>query len=253
MINVKVIVPKGINPIGASEKAAVQNALSALGVYAIDQLTMRAQSRLSPMSGDAYIHGLRAPESLVVSDGKATITLVGTFPNSLEGGAPGWDIKKAMLAATTKVTKHGKKIVNVPFEHGTPGTTGKQSMPKAEHSLMQSAIKKAKQSGMTTARGPSTMPTRPVSKKVKIPGESGTRTYEPKRGPYDSMIHTAKKTGGGGVSGRYFTIRRISENSDPASWIHPGLQPLNFFPEVAKLVEQIAPKMIKNYLWGKYQ
>lgn len=230
-MRVKVRVPRGLSLLPPE---TVRAAARALGIFARDRLTQGAQTRLNT-TATTYIRGLNEADSLVVNDSSATLTLQGKLPNALERGSGPFDMKKML---------RGKKYVNVPIQHGTPGSTNRKPMPSADHSVMQSVVKQAKAAMGNkpfSARGPKNMPS-PAREKVTSFG-----TYKQKGSPTGSMVYQ-KHAYGKGSQGTYTTFRRLSRASDPASWIHPGFKALNLFPTVANEVKSLGPKLVRDYL-----
>lgn len=210
-----------------SAEDAVQRALSALAALARDRLTTLAQEKLKS-SAQAYMRGLSQP---VVKDRTAVITLGGAFPNMMEKGSSPYDLKKML---------RGRKFVDVPFRHGPPGSKSVQSMPKNDYNVMRMVAASARAAGR--ARGPRDMPTKPMT--VTREGFGKYRHKESKYGSMLVMTHKYK----GATQRQYLTIRRISQKSNPASWIHPGFKPLGIFPLVANEVKKLAPKVIAEYV-----
>lgn len=194
-------------------KESIQRAVGALGAMARDRLTDLAQKRLQSFS-QSYINGISTP---VVTENTATITLNGQLNNMMEKGTGPFDIKKML---------RGRSFVNVPFQHGTPGTS-RNPMPKGDYSVMQKLVQSAQNQALV--RGPKVMPT------TARPGEKVGRTA--------SMVRT-------GATGhhQYLTFRRISRKSLPTSWIHPGFKALNIFTTVRDELEKVAPKVVADYL-----
>jgi hypothetical protein len=209
-VKVTVTVPPRLRQ---AAKESVQRALGALASVARDRLTYLAQERLKG-SAQNYIKAISQP---VLTERTAVITLNGGLVNMMEKGTPSFDIKKMLK---------GRKFVDVPFRHGVPGSSN--AMPKADFNVMRQMAASAGAQA-TRVRGPKVMPTQPKT------GEKVGRT--------SSMLRV-------GAVGhhQFFTFRRISKNSDPSSWIHPGFKALNIFPTVAREVQKIAPKVIADYL-----
>jgi hypothetical protein len=165
--------------------------------------------------------GLRFPDDL-------TGEVFSTSPhrNFIEDGQPPRDMKADLLASPkAKINKDGKRWMTVPFRHGAPGTQGIQPMPKNVHAM-------AKQLGFSRRNG---------ALKGLITGTSYTWNGRLKASPQGQRSHSGSHPGAGytwktgqysgmvkmGSKGhsQYMTFRRVSENSDPKSWRHPGVEP----------------------------
>jgi hypothetical protein len=165
--------------------------------------------------------GLRFPEDL-------TGEVFSTSPHGdiIEDGIKPYDMKPGLLASPkAKVNKEGKRWITVPYRHGTPGTSGLQSMPKNVYSL-------AKNLGFS--RRNNSLKAFFTGRKYEWSGRlketnQGQRShfgshpgsgYTWKSGQFSGMV----RMGGKGHT-QYLTFRRVSENSDPRSWQHPGVKP----------------------------
>jgi hypothetical protein len=162
---------------------------------------------------------------------KATITLRGTLPNMLEQGHDAFDIKPGILNGPhVKMGKDGSKFQDIPFIYGGPSQSliGTKTLPKEvfkEANKMQYGERYSDKS-------------RRKNWNMGRPGG-----YEHKTGIFDDLRKGAK-----GSVDAFRTFRRISENSDPASWIHPGLKALHLAEKVVEFlntqVEGIAESVL---------
>lgn len=202
----------------------------------------------------------------------ATIVLTGWLPNAVEMGWSGGDMKEALLKArTARTSKDGRRYVAIPFRHGTPGTTGRsfgqmggpdQRHPGADGSsplspasgakLGRDIHRAAKRLGATTSHpqhgtawgdrlAAGTGGARPLQNK-----NSG---YKHKTDIYAGMVRK-EKTYAGATQSSYWTFRMVSENSDPASWQHPGIQAHKFFERAAGRIPQIAQTVFHHAIKG---
>lgn len=194
----------------------------------------QAQRELHSSAAD-YIAGIQPVE---ISGNWASVTLVGDLPNDVENGKAPFDMKPGLLAGpNAKMGKSGR-FNTVPFRHGTPGTTGKRvgtPMPitglsakdKPVSAIYVAARKLSPSlegSGGKTIWGGRTGDFGGYGIQTQLPvkgGRPGAYTF--KASPYAGMVKTAK-TYGKATQNQYTTFRRVSENSNPNSWWHPGLQ-----------------------------
>ncbi len=134
----------------------------------------------------------------------------------IEEGAKPFDMKIGLLnSPKAKVGKNGKKYITVPFRHGTPGTSGFNSvMPTSLYQKIKS------------------MPFGSVLKTGKIEGQDlsqyGKKTHW-KSGKFQGLT----KVGREGHTG-YYTFRRVSEDS--SGWIYPGQPAHKIFPGIINIM-----------------
>lgn len=184
--------------------------LGQVGEVARYEWAKAAKSKLKSTAG-LYISSLSSVE---VKRNIATITLHGKLPNMIEQGCSAYDLKVGLLKSSkVKKTKTGKPYITVPFSHTAPGggNRGLLTMPRPVYRLA---------SRLNVGGGGLNLP-------VKLSGY-GIRSklsqdltkfgnYTWKSSPYQGMVKVQK----GGRAG-FTTFRRVSKNSDPSSWIHPG-------------------------------
>lgn len=151
-----------------------------------------------------------------------------TSPHSsiVEDGIKAYDMKPGLLSSPkAKTNKEGGKYITVPYRHGTPGTVGMQSMPKSVYKL-------ASQLGFSRRNGAirafftgrryvwdGKLSENPTGQRSHFGSHPGAG-YTWKTGQFSGMVKMGQK----GHS-QYLTFRRVSENSDPRSWQHPGVKP----------------------------
>jgi hypothetical protein len=214
-----------------------------------------AQQNLGSSSAD-YIAAIQPVE---VDGNWAHIHLVGEFPNSIENGMAPYDMKPGLLnGPNAKRTKSGIKYNTVPFRHGTPGGTGKRvgaPMPitgttakGSPKSLIYSAAKKlavsSEKPGGGTAWGGRGGDMGGYGMRSQLPVKGGRPgAYSWKSSPYAGMTKIAK-TYGKATQHQYVTFRRISENSDPNAWWHPGLKARKLVKQVHTYITDIVGRII---------
>jgi hypothetical protein len=101
-----------------------------------------------------------------------------------------------------------------------------------------------------------------IGQQMKLPQKYenyGTRTrlspdptrwgnYTWKTSPFQGIIRT-QTIGGKAVPGgksAYLTIRTVSKNSDPASWIHPGWRACNLIERASESLNKILPEVMET-------
>lgn len=164
----------------------------------------------------------------------------------IEEGRGPYDMKPGLLRSPrTKVGKKGKRYVTVPFRHGTPGSLN-NPMPRNVYdqakTLNFSAVtgrslgRIAYQWGGKGGRLPSSPQGQRT--KLKMGGMGGHYTW--KTGQFSGMVRMNDSATG--KSAGYITFRRVSENSDPNSWWHPGHPPK---PVTRAVVENTEAQIIR--------
>lgn len=126
----------------------------------------------------------------------------------IESGYSPFDMKPGFLKSSkARINKAGKKYFIMSFRHMTSGTSGAMGRP-----LTLSMYKAAK-------RGVEFKEQKGTSKDPSDYGLVNSRGYEWQNGAQAGMTKV-----GDTRHRQYRTFRVISENSDPASWWHPGVK-----------------------------
>jgi hypothetical protein len=180
--------------------------------------------RINVVTGE-YIrsieNGLRFPEDL-------TGEIISTSPhgNTIEDGIKPFDMKPGLLASPkAKPMKDGGKFITVPFRHGTPGTSGLSAMPvnvyqqanKLGFSRRNGALKAFFTGRKYVWNG--RLKETSQGQRSHIAPHPGQK-YTWKSGQFSGMVRVGKAG-----HTQYLTFRRVSTNSDPSSWQHPGVKP----------------------------
>lgn len=146
--------------------------------------------------------------------------------STIEDGIPAYDMKPGLLSSPkAKKNKDGGRYITVPFRHGTPGTATMPSMPtnvyaqanKLGFSRRNNFIKAFFTGRKYTWDG--RLKESAQGQRSHIKPHSGAG-YTWKTGKYSGMIRAGKAG-----HAQYLTFRRVSDNSDPNSWQHPGVKP----------------------------
>jgi len=142
----------------------------------------------------------------------------------IEDGQPARDMKPKLLASPkAKTSKDGSKYITVPFRHGVPGSVGLPAMPK--HIYEQaSRLGYSRRNGFLKAlitgrkyEWNGRLKELPEGQRSHIAPHPGGK-YTWKSGQFAGMVRMGNKG-----HTQYLTFRRLSEKSDPASWMHPGV------------------------------
>lgn len=154
----------------------------------------------------------------------------------IEEGATPFDMKKGILnGPNAKISKSGKKYNTIPFRWGTPKAIGESNvfsgiMPRAIYNV----AKKQDQiipisGGGVRSSGLKEIPKsfNQISSRKEIEDSSGKilfKEYKHKTSIFSGIIKQKDSSTG---QNRYFSFRRVSENSEDNSFIHPGIEQYN--------------------------
>lgn len=208
----------------------ISNALKATLAYAKSTWTSIAQQELKSSRED-YISGISA---VIMEDPlSGYITLKGKFPVMLEQGFNQFDIKSGFEKSPKAKSKpDGGWYLTVPYRHYTTSTFNptmpKDIMKQAKNLNPGEQLSEALVSALGYKRGTS---------------HTG---YQWKNTMYDNLTRITKEYDSGKIHSQYITFRRVSDNSDPNSWIHPGYKGLKALDKVAPMTE----KFFYDYMKG---
>jgi hypothetical protein len=199
-------------------------------------------------SKDEYLRNIKTE---IAASHYGWVELTGAFPNSVEKGMNAFDMKAGMLRSSkAKIAEDGSKYIDVPFKHGTPGS----NVNKFASVMPQDVYDVAKNLGtkerldINEVGNPHNIP----SSRAAIKDGAGStlyREYNHKFAIHDGM---KREQMAGQNRGKYTTFRRISEKSDPLSWIHMGIKARNIFSKVEAAFDPtfVVDRAIDNYLKG---
>ncbi len=165
------------------------------------------------------------------SEDSIIVGLIGWLPNAIEQGLQPFDMKEGFAQSDKKkpsYRKNGKTgwYLTIPFRHGTPGIVAESGifsdvMPAEVYKVAKNVIKQGRPLMDTDL---------PIEFQVKgiRPEVVNNITnqvfqeYQHKSSIYQGMTRSEKK-----YHGQYMTFRRVSDMSDPNSWIHKGFTSYN--------------------------
>lgn len=193
----------------------------------------------------------------------ATVVLTGWLANAVETGWAGGDMKPGLLAGrNVKTTKDGKRYNIVPFRHGTPGTSDRSfpsmgsvqqqhGMSRSDAESLGRRVHKAAQAlaPTTSHPGAGTSWGGRLAAGMTAPLSNRTSGYQHKTDIFAGMVRN-EKTYAKATQSPYGTFRVVSDNSDPSSWIHPGIIRHDFFGKAAKRVPAIAALIFDGVIAG---
>lgn len=172
---------------------------------------------------NGYLQGL-----VRVDKGKfeKSIILTGVFNNMLEEGFSAFDMKNGFAKSSKrKFNKKGGWYLTIPFRHGAAGTLGASSsfqniLPTDIHDIVKTYIA-GKQ--LTQSNIPKPFDSIKTRKTIIIPS-TGKKfdAYTHKSSIY-AGVSKSTAAYGSTTQNTYKSFRRVSEKSDPMSWIHSGI------------------------------
>ncbi len=197
-------------------------------------LEVQAQNDLKT-SRNAYIRNIK-----VIDSGRMEGTVLLDYTKEplvrmVEEGQDAFDMKQYFLKSSkVKVGKDGKRFLTIPFRFAAPGSLGESDvfqskLPKDIHSVIKNYPQLINlPGGGTRSKGLllSDMSERYQEERgirFEVQDNKGNlfAEYEHKNSIFEGLVR--KKDA---VTGQfsYHNFRRVSENSDPNSWIHTGIE-----------------------------
>lgn len=186
-------------------------------------------NRVLKVSRQQYVDSI-----VVVDEGfaRGAVVLLGEHPNSLEEGFESFDMKPGLLAGpNAKTNKSGGRYNVVPFSFGTPGSLEENFsggiLPKPVYTAVKDKPFERSLPGGGKASKTLSIDEIPKAfrepqvKQVKLPGSKTFQEYQHKHSIYEGVSKMQDPTT---KQNRYGSFRAVSTNSDPLSWIHPGVE-----------------------------
>jgi hypothetical protein len=205
-----------------------QSDIDALMDFAVKEITARFASEWEKQAIES-LHSARNEyiSHLIVVDegpGRGAVVLSGWLPNAIEQGASGFDMKEGMLnGPNAKTSKSGNRYNRVPFSFGTPGALQENFSTILPTDIYQIVKKQPAGQPLQKENIPQSF-REPQKKSIQLPKSKAFVTYEHKSSIYEGV--TKRKDAATGQS-TYGSFRTVSDNSDGASWIHPGFDAAN--------------------------
>lgn len=226
------IVPIFIDTASISEEFYLdQDQVNDLMDYTIKEITARfaeqwEQNAIKELSSSRqqYINSL-----MVVDEGfaKGAVVLVGELPNMIEQGVSSFDEKPGILKSdNAKTSKTGSKYATVPFNFGTP-TALKENFSNIMPQEVYEIVKQRGTNEPLTTYDLKELPKEikePQTKRIQMPESKSFMEYQHKTSIYEGLTKKKDQTTG---QNSYVSFRRVSDNSDPNAFIHPGIEARN--------------------------
>lgn len=159
-----------------------------------------------------------------VNDFTYIVGLNGWLPNAIEQGISSFDQKDWFEKSNkVKYNKEGDWYLTIPFRHGAEGTIGESTVFSG--TMPSEVYKQAKELKPRESLKARNLPIGLIEPKAKprIGKSKIFEEYQRKHSIYEGIQRKEDIKGRGG----YTSFRRVGENSDPASWIHPGIEAHN--------------------------
>lgn len=162
--------------------------------------------------------------SSVKSEGDS-VFLTNDLAYKIEEGSNPYDIKQSNFS-NKKKKKGGGWYVDIPFRHSSPRSSGRgsgfsTSIPTEVYNALKNKIKEGGEARLNQKDLPSGFDS-PITRT----GVGAYGDYTHKDPIYEGLVRT-----GNPFQRKYYTFRRISDKSDPNSWIHPGFKPMNLMDQ----------------------
>lgn len=189
------------------------------------------------------------PDSIIVG-------LTGWLPNAIEQGLQPFDMKEGFAKSNKRKPAYRKNAstgwyLTIPFRHGTPGIVAESGifsgvMPSQVYKVAKKALRDG--SSLMDKQLPAEFQIKGIRPEVvnNITNQIFPQ-YQHKSSIYQGMIKSDKEH-----HGHYVTFRRVSDQSDPNSWIHKGFtsynlmgKSLNNFP-IDRIISNIKEEFLRN-------
>lgn len=248
-INIDVIQNVDFESFGQAQIEAFEQAIESLAIATRDKWVSLAQEKLQS-SRSEYVRGLQESTSFQ-KNGRLDyqINLVGFLPNAVEGGLNPYDMKPGLLGGKAAAKNQGK-YVTIPFRH-YPSAQSAERVPTKVPNYKQDLANVMKRSGLGgIKKAPSGQA---LQGKVGI--AKGTQKYVQKLKPHHKNtifegLTQYQKTYQKSTQSQFMTFRRVSQKSDPSSWLHPGIKAVRIVPEVESWVQEQLSTIVESIAKG---
>lgn len=161
----------------------------------------------------------------------------------IEEGAQPFDMKQYFLkSAKVKHSKSGKPFLTIPFRFSTPDSIGESDvfqskLPQDVYSIVKNKEQTIPIVGGGLRSKGVKLDELPEQYQIKSsrPTIPGFESYEHKSSIYEGITKNQDPVT---KQNTYTSFRRVSENSDPRSWIHTGIIAKNLFSQALQNFRQ---------------
>jgi hypothetical protein len=143
----------------------------------------------------------------------------------IELGKDAFDEKIGFERSTKKTMKKNGTgwYLTIPFRHAVPTALGESSVFNSVMPVSVYQLARTEKKPLTKAQLPASLQTPGIRPGFNSAGRS-FRPYQHKTARYEGLFRVPDEAE---ARGQYMTFRRVSDLSDPNSWIHPGFVPRN--------------------------
>jgi hypothetical protein len=192
-----------------------------------------------------YIKGLILKNE---ENGINSITLVGQLNNMIENGCEPFDMKESFKeSAKVHFTKDGGWYLTIPFRLATPGAIGENEafsgvMPSEIYDIVRNQIPTITSQRSGTIYGGESLKKGNIPTEYAIPKTRAAIVssigrvfdeYKNKSSIYEGLMRN-QKTYEKATQSTYGTFRRVSDKSDPNSWIFRGIKQYDLADDALK-------------------
>lgn len=210
-----------------------------------------------------YINNLQI---LHHSDYFKTILLTGVLPIMIEKGASPFDMKigfsKSKKIKWFVKKKNGRIVkrswyLTIPFRHATPGAIGDNQIFSSKMPVDVYEVVKSKMPNSPVRKDELNSPYDLPSSRAAISTPTGNFPKYRHKNPIYEGIMKKQAAYKNAVQNTYISFRRVSENSDPNSWIHSGIKAHNFMKravnstDVNIIAENKVDEILEKLGYGK--
>ena len=211
-----------------------------------------------------YIRGL-----VIAEEGKFTntITLTGKLNNMVEEGVPAFDMKTGLLKSEkVRYTTAGKRYITIPFRFATPEALGESEafdnvLPQEIYDIVKDFKPKVTSNDSSNV-GYDVLKEQDIPEEYRVPKTRKSVLNEVMNRTFDEYTHKSSIFAGiqkdamtyeNAQQSSYVSFRRVSENSDPMSWIHTGIIQYNLSQQAMDntdtdvIVENTVDKILSEF------
>lgn len=162
----------------------------------------------------------------------------------IEEGASAFDMKEGFeKSKSVKYNKSGGWYLTVPFRLGAPDTIGEAvggvtNLPQEVYNVVKKKTidtVTGRSAGLGLEEIPEKYRAPQTRARIEIPQSKAWEAYQHKTSLYQGVFKQKDKTTG---QNTYGSFRRVGENSDHNSWIHPGLEESNLAEKAMDRLDQ---------------
>lgn len=177
-----------------------------------------------------YIQGLYVGEEGPLV---GIVGLKGWLPNAIEQGLQPFDQKIGFSKSSKAIRKNNSWYLTIPFRYATAGSVAESSvfsgtLPEEIQEIYNEENVKPVQIGSFFLEKNTPMKNVPEEfskpgRREAIPESRAFQEYQHKTSMFEGLIKSELKN-----NSQYVTFRRVSDKSDPNSWIHSGIEARHF-------------------------